>query len=171
MRFFSDACVPLTLVELLRKLDWDIETAYEAGLAHKTLENELVHYATEQNRVFLTVDDLRGEHGEMVSRGLRENGGSVIRVSGGPPQNLYRALGKLLFHYPVWQQFLSAQHGVVIVEDLKGCRTFPPDEYHHKFHAIDAKQFDDYLAARKRQTRTGSKRKKKPAHPSQLSLG
>ncbi|MBI4322304.1 MAG: hypothetical protein HY675_27745 [Chloroflexi bacterium] len=157
-------------MEKLRKLEWDVQTAHEAGMAHKIVEDQLVHYATTQERIFLTFDELRGEHGERVSRELRENGGKVIKVGGGPAQDPYRAVGKLLFHYPVWHAFFNAQDGVAAVEDLKGCKTFRPDEYHHKYHSTDARQFDAYLEARKKQTRARPKRKKKPADPSQLSM-
>jgi len=167
VRFFTDACVPYPIVEAIRKLGWDVETAYEAGLAHKVVEDDLVRHATTNNRIFLTVDDLRSEHGERVSRELREKGGKVLKVRGGPAQNEYRALGRILFHYPDWEPFLKAGDGVAVIGDLKNpCRVYAPDEYHHRFHPLDAKQFDDYLAKR-RQKRMPSKRKGRPASPDQ----
>lgn len=171
MRLFADACVPYPIVELLRRLGWDVETAEEADLARKVVEDVLVRHATTNNRIFLTLDDLKGEHGEKVSRELRENGGKVLRVSGGPAQNPYRAVGRMLYHYPDWETFLKDQNGVAAIGDLKHpCRTYFPDKYHHQFHSKDARQFDDYLAKRQQRHTTSKPRKKKPANPDQPEL-
>ena len=114
MRLLTDSNTSQRFVEILQKLGWDIQTAYEAGLAGKNVDVPYITHARKEQRIFLTFDDLRAEHGVQVAQELRLNGGKVIRVAGGPGQDDYRALGKLLFHYPEWQPFLDTQSGVAV---------------------------------------------------------
>lgn len=90
---------------MLRKLGWDVETAYQARLAVKTLDVNLLIYARGHDRIYVTFDDLAGEEGERVGRELRKNGGNIIQIHGGADQDKYRIVGKLLFHYPEWYPF------------------------------------------------------------------
>jgi len=150
LRFLSDSQTQQPFVELLRRLGWDVETANEAGLAGKVPDYKLVHYATQWKRIFLTFDQLRAEAGIRVARELRQNGGKVIKIMGGPDQNPYRAVGKLLFHYPEWESHLNAKNGVSVISDTKqSCKNYTPRQYHQKYHPTDANQFEKYLAKRK----------------------
>jgi hypothetical protein len=133
---------------MLRKLGWDIETAEHAKLTGKIDDTVWVKYARKQRRISITFDGLQKEQGRTVSRELRKNGGKVIRVQGGPEQNPYRALGKILFHYPVWYEFFEIDNndGVCVISEIRlNCRHYTPEEYHQKNYPIDAKQFNKYI--------------------------
>lgn len=62
-RLFTDTHTNQRVVELLRKLGWDIETAYEAGLAGKHDDVVLVAHARQNNRIYVTFDDFKGQQG------------------------------------------------------------------------------------------------------------
>lgn len=136
---------------LLVRIGWDIETAEKAHLTGKIDDTVWVNYSTGQSRIAITFDELRAQQGERVSRELRIHGGHVLRVQGGPEQDTYRALGKLLFHYPEWFDFLSAHDGVSVISDVRAqsCRNFSPTQYHQHFHPSDAEQFTAYLERHK----------------------
>jgi len=155
------------------QIGWDVETAYEAGLHIEKDDTVLLIYARNNDRILLTFDKLEGEQGCKVSRELRQNGGRVVRINGGPSQNEHRVLGKILFHYPDWNPWLKKHQGIVIIADIRkqSCICYTPREYHCKYHQTDAKQFETYL--KHRITRTYKKRGRKPVSPpdGQATLG
>jgi hypothetical protein len=135
----------------LRKLSWDIKTAYEANLSGKIADVNLLIHARGENRIYITFDELRGESGVSVGRELRRHGGNVVQIHGGADQDEYRIVGKLLFHYPDWYPFQIKHDGVTIISDIKhNCINYAPGEWHHKYHKLDAEQFTAYLEKQKR---------------------
>ena len=56
-------------------------------------------YAHKRGRVFLTFDLLRGESGALVAKQICEFGGRVLKVVGGPEQDAYRAVGRILLSF------------------------------------------------------------------------
>jgi hypothetical protein len=153
-------------------LGWDVETAYEAGLSGKVDDVQLLIYAREHNRILLTFDTLKARHGEQIARELRINGGRIVQVRGGAQQEKHRIVGKILFHYQDWQQFLASGDGISIVSDLRPCRNLNPEEYHHQYHRIDAEQFEKYLEHKRKSLLKPIKRrrKRKPPPEEQQSL-
>jgi len=111
VKFLTDAQTSVILVRLLRKLGWDVETVYEHGIDKEPDDSRLVGWAHAHERVFVTFDLLRNESGERVARQIRDVGGKVITVFGGPDQPVERALGRLLFHQPEWEPFLEKNDG------------------------------------------------------------
>jgi hypothetical protein len=152
-------------------LGWDIETAQQANLTGKIDDVVWVIYARKHNRIGITFDKLRAEQGEKVARELRLNGGHVIRIQGGPEQNEYRAVGKLLFHLPEWYPFLTSNNGVSVISDVRtaSCKNCTPEVYHQKYHHVDAEQFTEYLKKQKQKPYRPRPRKKKIA-PEQQPL-
>lgn len=135
---------------MLRKLDWDIETAYQAGLAGKVLDVNLLKYARGNNRIYLTFDELRGQHGRDIGRELRKYGGNMVQIRGGDDEDKYHIIGKLLFYYPDWYPFQIKHDGVSVISDLKkNCVNYTPEGWHQKFHKVDAAQFAEYLKKQK----------------------
>jgi hypothetical protein len=164
VRILTDANALGPFSELLRKLGWDVRTACDEGLAGKVGDDKLVHRATELDRIFITLDELRAQHGKDVARELRTNGGKVIQIKGGTGQHPYKALGRLLFHFIEWEQFLHVKDGVVVISDIgHNCMTYTPRRYHHRFHQTDVKQFEQYLAKRRRKLVRPRGRRKKAA--------
>jgi hypothetical protein len=143
-------------------LGWDVETAQDAKLTGKIDDVDWVIHAREHNRIGITFDELKAQQGEKVSKELRLNGGRIIRIQGGPEQDKYRAVGKLLFHYSQWHPFLINNDGVSVISDTKLCRNYTPEEYHHKYHPIDAEQFTEYIRTWKQKPYRPRPQKEKP---------
>lgn len=139
-----------------------METAYEAGLSGKIDDVQLLIYARENDRIFLTFDDLKAEHGQQIDHELRAGGGKILQIHGGADQEKHRIVGKILFHYLDWGQFLSINDGISIISDIRhNCRNLLPEEYHQRYHATDAEQFTEYLEEKKRKLIQPLKRKRK----------
>lgn len=163
-RVYTDASVVKPVVDLLERLGWDVETAQDAGLTGKIDDVVWVVHARQHNRIGITFDELKAEQGEKISQELRLNGGRIIRIQGGPEQNKYRTVGKLLFHYPEWYPFLNNSNGVSVIADVRtqSCRNYTPEEYHHKYHPTNAEQFTEYIRAWRQKPYKPRPRKRKP---------
>ena len=150
-------------------MNWDVETACDASLTGKIDDTIWVIHARKNNRIAITFDELKAQQGKKISRELRSNGGRIIRIQGGPEQNTYRSVGKLLFHYQDWYPFLSQNDGISVVSDVRtaSCRNYTPEEYHHHYHRTDAEQFEKYLEGRKHKPYRPRGRKKRPHSDSQ----
>ena len=146
----------------MRLFGWDVKTAYEAGLSGKVEDVQLLIYASGNDRILLTFDSLKAEAGQQIARELRTGGGKIIQIHGGAEQEKYRIVGKILFHYKDWVQFLSINDGISIISDIRhNCRNLTPEEYHQRYHAIDAEQFTAYLEKKKERLIQPLKRKRK----------
>lgn len=149
MKFLTDAQVNFLIVQMLRAIGWVVETVYEHGLDREKDDARLVAWAREHGFVFLSFDEFRGQTRVSVAEELRERGGRVITVGGGPDQPPERALGRLLFHYPEWFPFLQANEGRVHISDTKhNCRTYPRDAVTAEIHVSREPQFQAYLDRR-----------------------
>ena len=94
----------------------------------------------------LPLDLLRGQSGARVAAELILRGGKVIQIRNGPEQPLMKALGRLLFHYPEWQPFLTKGDGVAVISDIRNpCKLYTPQEYSQTIHDTSRPHFDEYL--------------------------
>ena len=149
-----------SVADLLRQLGWDVKLSQETGLPGITPDYKLVEYAQADARLFFTFDHLTGEHGALVAKQLREYGGKVLKIRGGPDQSPYRAVGRILFYYPEWEPFLRSQSGLADISDTKhACWLYTPSEYLQKTFPTGAKQFEEYLG-RQRKKRSDAGRRK-----------
>jgi hypothetical protein len=119
VKFLTDAQFPQPLVDLLRRVDWDVRTAYEEGTEGEADDSRHIIHSRDLERVFMTFDLLRGQSGARVAAELILRGGKVVQIRNGPEQPLMKALGRLLFHYPEWQPFLVKRDGVAVVSDIR----------------------------------------------------
>jgi hypothetical protein len=134
------------VVDLLRKLDWDVETAKQAKLTGKMPDVVWVIYARDNHRIGITFDEIRAKQGLDIASELKLRGGKVIRIQGGPAQHPFRAIGKLLFHYEDWNQFFNECDGVCVISDTnKPCRNCTPEQYIQFYHHLNTEQFNKYL--------------------------
>ena len=146
MKFLTDAQFPQPLVELLKKIDWDVRTAYEEGTEGEADDSRHVIHSRDLGRAFLTFDTFRAESGARVAAELILRGGKVVQIRGGPEQPLMKALGRLLFHHPEWQPFLAKNNGVAVVSDIRNpCKLYTPDEYSQTIRKLNRPHFDEYL--------------------------
>lgn len=157
-----DASVYEPVTDMLRQLGWNIETAKEAGLTGKIDDTKWIVHARKVDRIAITFDELRAKQGAKISRELRRHGGKVVKVNGKLDE--YRAIGKLLYHFNDWCQFLKNNNGISVLADMKpqGCKNFTPEAYHHHYHRTDAELFIKYLKRRKNRLYHPRKRKPRP---------
>jgi hypothetical protein len=161
---------------MLCKLGWDIETAVQAGLTGKIDDTRWVKHARKNKRISITFDYLQKEQGIRICHELRKYGGKIIRIQGGPEQNPYHALGKLLFHYPMWYKFLETDNndGVCVISDirLQSCKSYTPEQYHQDNYPLDAEQFNKYIEKQKQKAILPIKHRKprKLKHKEQQNL-
>ena len=50
---------------------------------------------------------------------IRDNGGKLLTISGGPEQELERAVGRILFQAPEWRKLLGQHDGWFHVSDAR----------------------------------------------------
>ena len=124
MKFLTDTQTPMPFVECLRLLGWDVVTVYQYDLQYEKDDAVILRKATELDRILITFDYLRGEQGVRIARELRDQGGQLIRISGGPDQPVLRALGKLLFHHERWLPWFAANEGRVVISDTRQVPSF-----------------------------------------------
>jgi hypothetical protein len=149
LNFLTDAQTNLRVVEMLRALAWHVETVYEHGLGAEPADERLVAWARELGFVFLTFDYFRGTTRPRVMAELREQGGKVLQVLGGPEQLPERAVGRLLFHYQDWFPHLDTQDGLAVISDIRhNCKFFPAAELHAEARVEPERQFEGYLQQR-----------------------
>ena len=117
MNLLTDSQVPQPFTVLLRavgtELGWKVDTVYQHHIQHEKKDARIVAWGHANDFVIVTLDDLKAESGAEVAREIRDRGGRVIVISGGPQQPIERAVGKLLFHMEVWLPFLESGDGRV----------------------------------------------------------
>ena len=72
MKFLTDAQFPQPLVDLLRRVGWDVRTVYEEETEGEADDSRHIIYARSLERVFMTFDLLRGQSGARVAAELRK---------------------------------------------------------------------------------------------------
>ena len=123
MKFLADEGFPHIAAVKLRAVGWDVrelvvDVARLRGCDDVT---EVLLYAKRSQRVLLSCDmfDDRATRTRLRTN-IRQTGrGKVISVAGGPQKSWTQIVGKLLFHFERWEQFLNEGHGVVQIGDLK----------------------------------------------------
>ncbi len=97
MRFLTDQDVYQVTVELLRKLDHDVQRASDVGLA-QTSDVEILHAATQQRRILITRD--KG-FGSLVFLQHREHSGVILlRMTPSIASSVHRELERVLRVHP-----------------------------------------------------------------------
>jgi hypothetical protein len=172
VKFLTDSQTKFRVVEMLRGLEWDVATVYQFQLDQVDDDSIIVKEARALNRVLVSFDYMVGTQKASVSRELREGGGRLIRIGGGPDQPAERSVGKLLFHYETWFPWLDENEGKVEIADLKQkCVLIPRDQIRVIVQRVDAPQFDPYLDAKKdRRKKPVKKRRRKSPAKEQGSL-
>ncbi len=157
---------------MLQALDHHVETAFDHGLASEKDDSRLVAYARMYGFVFLTFDDLRGEQGAKVNWEIRQRGGKVLHVGGGPEQPPERAVGRIMYHWPEWFEFLASQDGRVDLHDVKNpCKLSPRTRLGGTVEITDARHFDEYLdRLEEAKMRPLKRTRRSEAHPLQGGL-
>src|ERR1700674_640409 len=100
------------------------------------------HHYLRQGDNYLSFDQHRGQAGVDVATELKERGGRLIRIGGGPQQKPERALGRFLFHYPEWYPLLEKYEGKIEISDTKNnCMFYPRGESRIELRRVDDPDF------------------------------
>lgn len=170
MKFLSDAQSPEPLVASLVVMGWDIQTARNHGLEMEKRDEKIVAAARAMGRIVLSFDMYEGETRVAVENELRQHGGKVITVKGGPSQQPDEAIGKLYYHRPKWRAFFTAFDGWVEIRDLAtgqtACHIRRATDLDSRVQYDEIEQMKAYLKAQK----PPRKKVKKPrqAQPGQV---
>lgn len=145
---------------MLRGIGWDIATVQQHNLESVDDDAILVAAARKMNRVLLSFDYMKGMQRVSVADELRNNGGRLIRVGGGPDKPAERSVGKLLFHYETWYPWLEVNEGRVEIADIKQrCSMIHRAEIRAGVRQVDTPPFDPYLEAKKERRKAPIKRR------------
>jgi predicted nuclease of predicted toxin-antitoxin system len=112
MRLFVDECVYAVTTATLRLWGHDVETAQEAGLSGHD-DEELLQYATSQNRVLISID-------MDFSNALRfvpssHSGIIILKIRPSTIDNVHHVLKQFFDHYTED----DAHHSLVIADQTK----------------------------------------------------
>ena len=146
MNILADAQVPYPLVDMLRRIGWDVRRVQDEGTQDEKDDAKHLIMAREQGRIFLTFDVLTGEEAARIAAELVLNGGKVLEIRRGPDQPFMKSLGRLLFHYPEWEPFLSRNEGLVSISGLgNNSKVFTPSQYSQTIRASARHHFEEYI--------------------------
>ena len=114
-RFLLDTDVNVELESLLEAVGFDVKFALRVGV-DVTNDTACLKWARRHRRILLCHDkhrdrDTRAELYPEIYRG----GGRVIQISGGPGQDIYTSLGKLLLRREQWGEWFKEHQGIVTI--------------------------------------------------------
>ena len=136
LELLADAGVPVELVRIILRLaddpqltlNWQIQSVHDFGRSNDS-DVEHLRFARKNGWILLTMDRLRGQTGKLIGNELRSNGGQVLIVSGGPEQDVYRALAKLLYLREEWSTLFEAGIAVIQLGDGGRIKKYTADEF------------------------------------------
>ena len=159
---------------MLRLLEWHVETVYDHGWETEPIDARLLAKARNHGFTLVTFDKFRGQSGAEIAGEMRERGGKLIRIGGGPEQPPARSVGKLLFHQDKWEPFLQKEDGRVNIGDIKedSCQLLSRAKLIANFGVRRQRQFEKYLEGKEEKRRQPPKRRPRKKIPEeQANLG
>ena len=132
----ADAGIPIELVRIIQRLaddphltlDWQIKSVHDFERSNES-DVEQLKFARSNGYILLTMDRLRGETGKLIGAELRSQGGQILIVSGGPEQDVYRALAKLLYLREEWFELFETGIAVIQLGDGGRIKKYAADEF------------------------------------------
>lgn len=154
-RFLTDEDVPMAWAHAINQvaairelnLNWEATSIYDIGLTEKDDVEQLI-FARSNCMVLVTCDKYGGQGGQELRAELRDNGGKIIRITGGPQQPPHVAIAKLMIRSEQWQSRLKNDDGVVIITGVSGDIKFrTPEEFAGRLARIETQQLVGYEAS------------------------
>ena len=169
----ADAHVPAELLRIIIRLtddpqpalNWQIRSVHHFGRSNRS-DVEHLRFARENGWILLTMDLLRGETGKSIGNELRSGGGQILIVSGGPEQDVYRALAKLLYTRQVWSDLFDEGIAVIQLGDRGRIKKYTVDE----FRPDTVSRSREQLGQPRRIQRRTPRRRSLVVSPDQLEL-
>ena len=175
-RFLTDEDVPVSWARAINhvaalqelNLNWEATSIYDIDLTGKDDVEQLI-FARSNCMVLVTCDKYSGQGGQDLRAELRDNGGKIIRITGGPQQPPHVAIAKLMIRAEQWQPRLKNEDGVVIITGVSGDIKFrTPEEFAGRLARVETQQLARYEASPV-QPRQLSKQKEPPTGQLPLS--
>lgn len=115
-RLLLDADVNPELIPLLRAIGFHAEFASSLRVNIRN-DTSLLRWAR-RNRYFLVCHDKFKDKQTRVELypEIYHRGGRIIQIGGGPSQDPYKSLAKLLMHRQEWLEWFKENEGIVIVK-------------------------------------------------------
>ena len=133
-RLLLDADVNPELIPLLRAVGFHAEFAPRLGVNIRN-DRSLLRWARKHKYILVCHDRFRDKQTRLeLYPELYHNGGQIIQIGGGPAQETYTSLGKILLHRKKWCEWFSNHDGIVTVHEQWKTR-----DAHELFRLVQAK--------------------------------
>ena len=171
--FLADAGVPVELVRIIRlltddpqlTLNWEIRSVHEFRRSNQP-DGEQLRFARDNGWILLTMDRLRGVTGKLIGNELRSRGGRILVISGGPEQDVYRALAKLFYRREEWSELFETDVAVILLGDGGMITKYTAEEFRPDTASRSRQQLNQPPPVQRRATR----RTRRDVSPDQLEL-
>jgi hypothetical protein len=116
-RLLLDADVNIDLEPLLRAIGFRTEFALRVGVNIRN-DTDILRWARRHRYIMVCHDKFKDRQTRMeLYPEIYHRGGKIIQIGGGPSQDCYTSLGKLLLHRQKWLEFFREHDGIVIVHE------------------------------------------------------
>ena len=120
-RLLLDADVNVELELLLKAIGFCTQFVLRVD-ANVRSDVSILRWARRHRYILVCHDKFRDKQTRIeLYPELYKKGGRIIQIGGGPQQDPYKALGKLLVHRDTWVKWFNDHDGIVIVHS-QGCR-------------------------------------------------
>ena len=111
-RLLLDADVNVDLEPLLRAVGFRVEFAFR--VANVRRDRDILRWARRHRSFYVCHDKFSDKQTRLeIYPEIYDHGGKVIQITGGPQQNVYTSLGKLLVHREKWVEWFQSNEGIV----------------------------------------------------------
>lgn len=111
-RLLLDADVNVGLEPLLRAVGFRTEFAFR--VVNVRSDRDILQWARRHRYIYVCHDKFGDKQTRLeIYPEIFYHGGKVIQITGGPQQNLYVSLGKLLIHREKWVEWFQSNEGIV----------------------------------------------------------
>ena len=118
-RLLLDADVHVKLADYLRAVGFDVELAIRTD-ANVSNDTDLLKWARENGYILVCHDQHRDANTKAsLFPELNSNGGRILRLMGGPDQDLVHLLGKILYRRKSWAKFFGNSSGIFTISETK----------------------------------------------------
>jgi hypothetical protein len=116
-RLLLDADVNVELEPLLSAVGFRTELALRVDVNIRK-DVDILRWARRHRYILVCHDKFKDRQTRLeLYPEIYHNGGKIIQIGGGPSQDCYTSLGKILLHRSKWREFFSEYDGIVIVHE------------------------------------------------------
>lgn len=116
-RLLLDADINIELEPLLKAVGFRPKFALHVGVNINS-DTDLLRWARRHRRILVCHDKFKDRQTRLeLYPELHRKGGKIIQIGGGPAQDPYKSLGKILLYREKWIEWFSEHDGIVIVHE------------------------------------------------------